>query len=92
MKPAVYLTALEDGRYTLLSPLDDGPVAYKGANGQVWRPRNYDREDHGMVRLHRALAQSYNQSTARLGLERVVDPVGDTVGRRRREGGPYRRL
>ena len=53
MKPAVYLTALEDGRYTLLTPLDDGPVAYKSANGQVWRPRNYDREDHGMVRLHR---------------------------------------
>ncbi len=81
MKPAVYLTALEDGRYTLLSPLDDGPVAYKGANGQVWRPRNYDREDHGMVRLHRALAQSYNQSTARLGLELGIERVVDTIHR-----------
>lgn len=81
MKPAVYLTALEDGRYTLMSPLDDGPVAYKGANGQVWRPRNYDREDHGMVRLHRALAQSYNQSTARLGLELGIERVVDTIHR-----------
>ena len=81
MKPAVYLTALEDGRYTLLTPLDDGPVAYKGANGQVWRPRNYDREDHGMVRLHRALAQSYNQSTARLGLELGIERVVDTIHR-----------
>ena len=81
MKPAVYLTALEDGRYTLLTPLDDGPVAYKGANGQVWRPRNYDREDHGMVRLHRALAQSYNQSTARLGLELGPERVVDTIHR-----------
>jgi penicillin-binding protein 1B len=81
MKPAVFLTALEDGRYTLLTPLDDGPVAYKGANGQVWRPRNYDREDHGMVRLHRALAQSYNQSTARLGLELGIERVVDTIHR-----------
>jgi penicillin-binding protein 1B len=81
MKPAVFLTALEDGRYTLLTPLDDGPVVYKGANGQVWRPRNYDREDHGMVRLHRALAQSYNQSTARLGLELGPERVVDTIHR-----------
>jgi penicillin-binding protein 1B len=81
MKPAVYLTALEDGRYTLMTPLDDSPVAYKGANGQVWRPRNYDREDHGMVRLHRALAESYNQSTARLGLDLGIGRVVDTIHR-----------
>ena len=81
MKPAVYLAALESGRYTLMSPLDDGPVAYKGANGQVWRPRNYDREDHGMVRLYRALAQSYNQSTARLGLDMGIDRVVDVIHR-----------
>ncbi len=56
-------------------------MAYKGANGQVWRPRNYDREDHGMVRLHRALAQSYNQSTARLGLELGPERVVDTIHR-----------
>ncbi len=81
MKPAVYLAALESGRYTLMSPLDDGPVAFKGANGQIWRPRNYDREDHGMVRLYRALAQSYNQSTARLGLDIGIDRVVDVVHR-----------
>ncbi len=81
MKPVVYLTALENGRYTLMTPLDDGPVAYKGANGKVWQPRNYDRLDHGMVRLHRALAQSYNQSTARLGLDIGIDRVVDTLHR-----------
>jgi penicillin-binding protein 1B len=81
MKPAVYLSAIADGRYNLLTPLDDSPVAYKGANGQIWRPRNYDREDHGMVRLHRALAQSYNQSTARLGLEIGMQRVVDTIAR-----------
>lgn len=81
MKPAVYLTALESGRYTLMTPLDDGPVTYKGRDGKVWQPRNYDRLDHGMVRLYRALAQSYNQSTARLGLEVGIERIIDTVHR-----------
>ncbi len=79
MKPAVYLTALAGGRYSLMSPLDDGPVHYKGSNGQVWSPRNFDKKDHGMVRLHRALAMSYNQSTARLGLELGLPRVVDTI-------------
>jgi len=81
MKPAVYLSALQGGKYTLLSALDDGPVTYKGANRQVWSPRNYDRKDHGMVRLYRALAESYNQATARLGLELGVSRVVATIRR-----------
>jgi penicillin-binding protein 1B len=81
MKPAVYLTALAGGRYSLLSPLDDGPVHYKGSDGRVWSPRNFDKKDHGMVRLHTALAESYNQSTARLGLEIGMPRVVDTIHR-----------
>ncbi len=81
MKPAVYLTALAGGRYSLLSPLDDSPVHYKGSDGRVWSPRNFDKKDHGMVRLHWALAESYNQSTARLGLEIGLPRVVDTIHR-----------
>jgi penicillin-binding protein 1B len=81
MKPAVYLTALEQGNYTLLSPIDDSPLHFRGTDGKVWSPRNYDRESHGMVRLYRALAQSYNQSTARLGLGLGMENVVDTIGR-----------
>ncbi|MBP8926019.1 MAG: penicillin-binding protein 1B [Pseudomonadales bacterium] len=81
MKPAVYLSALASGRYTLLSPLDDSPLSFRGSDRKVWSPRNYDHMDHGMVRLHRALAQSYNQSTARLGLEIGVGRVVDTIHR-----------
>jgi penicillin-binding protein 1A len=33
----------------------------------TWRPRNYDREFHGMVTLREALARSYNVSAVRLG-------------------------
>jgi len=80
MKPAVYLTALERG-YTLLSPIDDSPLTYTARDGQVWQPKNYDRKDHGLVRLYSALAKSYNQSTARLGLELGVSNVVRTIKR-----------
>lgn len=69
-KPIVYLTALQQPQeYTLITPLSDAPVAVRGADGSEWRPRNFDRQNHGDVALHRALAQSYNQATARLGMQ-----------------------
>ncbi len=76
VKPAVYLAALERG-YTLNSLLEDEPFSVKLPDGSVWRPQNFDRRSHGLVPLHRSLALSYNQSTARLGmdvgLERIID-------------------
>ncbi len=72
LKPAVYLTALEQPqRYTLATLLDDSPLTYTARNGDVWAPGNYDRQNHGEVPLYLALAQSYNISTARLGLTSV---------------------
>lgn len=69
-KPIVYLAALQQAqRYTLITPVSDAPVVVKGADGSEWRPRNFDRESHGEIPLHWALAQSYNQATARLGME-----------------------
>jgi penicillin-binding protein 1B len=82
LKPAVYLTALEHpDRYTLATLLDDSPLTYKARNGDVWEPRNYDKQDHGHVPLYLALAHSYNVSTARLGLELGVDSVIKTLRR-----------
>ena len=81
MKPAVYLSALERGDYTLMTALDDSPVQYTARNGTVWAPRNYDRESHGQVRFYEALAKSYNQSTARLGLDIGVGQVSETIQR-----------
>ena len=76
VKPAVYLAALEQG-YTLNSLLEDEPLSVKLPDGSAWEPQNFDRRSHGLVPLHRSLALSYNQSTARLGmdvgLERVID-------------------
>ncbi|MBC8520111.1 MAG: penicillin-binding protein 1B [Gammaproteobacteria bacterium] len=81
VKPAIYLTALEQPeRYTLITPLVDRPFELgKGKNR--WRPMNYDRKYHGDVQLHRALSHSYNLSTARLGVDLGVGRVAHTLKR-----------
>ncbi|HCU54792.1 MAG TPA: penicillin-binding protein 1B [Gammaproteobacteria bacterium] len=82
LKPAIYLTALaEPARYTLVTPLDDGPLLWKERGAPDWSPENYDRQHHGQVPLRQALAQSYNVASARLGLELGVNAVHETIHR-----------
>ena len=82
LKPAVYLTALEQPqRYTLATLLDDSPLTYTARNGDKWEPGNYDRKNHGDVPLYQALAHSYNVSTARLGLALGIEPIIKTLRR-----------
>ncbi len=70
VKPFVYLSALAlPEQYTLATRLDDSPVSIPLADGSQWIPKNYDQQSHGYVPLYQALALSYNQSTARLGME-----------------------
>lgn len=81
VKPAVYLTALEQSdRYNLMTPLSDIPFSLKVPGGR-WEPKNYDRQSHGEVPLYEALAQSYNLSTAKLGLDIGVPKVLKTMRR-----------
>lgn len=80
IKPAVYLTALEQPkRYTWATLISDGPVAVEGADGSIWRPDNFDRESHGDVMLYTALTRSYNLATARLGMTLGIDQVIETA-------------
>jgi penicillin-binding protein 1B len=82
IKPAVYLTALEEPkRYTLATLLDDGPLTYTAPNGTSWSPNNYDKRFHGMTPLYQALANSYNVATARLGLDVGIKSVIATLRR-----------
>jgi penicillin-binding protein 1B len=82
LKPAVYLTALSDpAKYTLLTPLDDGPFVWKSRGAPDWSPANYDRQYHGAVPLRIALAHSYNVATARLGTDLGVSHVLGTLQR-----------
>jgi penicillin-binding protein 1B len=82
IKPAIYLTALErPSQYTLTSLLEDQPFSLKGQDGQVWSPQNYDRKAHGTIYLYQGLVNSYNLSTAKLGLEIGVPEVLKTLNR-----------
>lgn len=70
LKPFIYLLALGDpSKHSLASWLNDDPVRINLGNGKVWQPKNSDGRSHGTVRLVDSLAQSYNQSTVRLGME-----------------------
>ncbi len=80
IKPAIYLTALEQpGSYTLATLLQDSPLAVPESQGVIWAPKNYDRRFHGMVPLPVALANSYNVATVRLGLSLGLPAVMGTV-------------
>lgn len=80
VKPAVYLTALQRyDKYTLVSLLDDGPLTLELENGDQWQPQNFDKEFHGMVPVYKALSNSYNLSTTRLGLEVGLPPIINTI-------------
>jgi penicillin-binding protein 1B len=82
IKPAIYLTALErPSQYTLTSLLEDQPFSIKGQDGQVWSPQNYDRKAHGTIFLYQGLVNSYNLSTAKLGLKIGVPEVLKTMDR-----------
>jgi penicillin-binding protein 1B len=70
IKPIVYLSALQQSeKYNLASLINDDAYRVELDNNQYWAPQNYDKKDHGQVLLYQALANSYNQATARLGAE-----------------------
>lgn len=82
VKPAIYLTALEQPeKYTLATTLMDTPLSLKGSKGSVWSPRNFDRKFRGDVPLYVALSKSYNVPTVRLGMQLGIDSVSDTIGK-----------
>lgn len=67
-KPFVYTAAIDKGipaSYTVLNQ----PIAFRGANGSVWSPRNSDGSSGGMTTLRDAIARSLNQVTIRLAYE-----------------------
>jgi len=70
IKPAIYLTALDDPeQFNLTTLLDDSPFVWQEPGIEDWAPQNYDKKFHGDVPLWLALAKSYNVSAARLGTD-----------------------
>lgn len=70
IKPTIYAMALEQpATYRLGTVLQDEPIEWQEADGDIWRPENYDKEFVGPIMLYDALAQSRNLPAVRLGME-----------------------
>ncbi len=80
IKPAVYLSALsQPTKYHLSSVLNDQGFKLEFEDGQIWQPQNFDKIEHGQVMLNESLMNSYNLSTARLGIELGIPSVHKTL-------------
>jgi penicillin-binding protein 1B len=79
VKPAVYLAALESGRYTAATLIEDAPLELKLGDGSIWAPQNFEHQTYGRVPLGRALAESMNLATVRLGLDIGLPRVAETL-------------
>jgi penicillin-binding protein 1B len=82
IKPAIYLTALEQSaNYNLATPLTDEPIKLKSTYGKMWEPQNSDLTFRGQVPLITALIRSLNVPTVGLGMTLGLDTIADTIWR-----------
>lgn len=80
VKPIVFLSALEQSdSFTLASIIEDKPISYDDANGEVWNPQNADKQFREQVLMLDALVHSYNVPTiniaAQIGFDEVVSSI-----------------
>lgn len=75
-KPIVYADAVQNGRpmsYLLL----DSALTVDLGSGQPWQPKNFEGDYVGPIPMRRALYQSRNVPTIRLGIELGIQSVID---------------
>lgn len=78
IKPLVYLAALESGRYSLATPVEDVPLVLPEFSD--YAPTNHDGKFHGTVPLVRALGDSLNVASVRVGLDIGIGEVAERLG------------
>jgi len=82
IKPAIYLTALEQSAdYNLATHLTDEPIKLKSTQGKMWEPQNSDKKFRGQVPLVTALSRSLNVPTVTLGMNLGLGNIADTIWR-----------
>ena len=73
-KPIVYADAVQNGR-PMSYLLDDLPLSVDMGNGSTWTPQNFEGDFTGKIPMRRALYQSRNVPTIRLGMELGTESV-----------------
>ena len=81
VKPFIYLTALESGRYNAATVVQDAPVDVKLEGGKHWKPENFTRQVYGPVPVVRAISESLNLATVGVGLDVGLPKVAQTLTR-----------
>jgi penicillin-binding protein 1B len=82
IKPAIYLTALEQPKsYNLATHLTDEPIKLKSTYGKMWEPQNSDKKFRGQVPLLIALSRSLNVPTVSLGMSLGLGNIANTIKR-----------
>ena len=75
-KPIVYADAMQNGR-PLSYMLDDSPLTVQLDGSPPWTPQNFEGDYAGKIPMRRALYQSRNVPTIRLGMELGMQSVID---------------
>jgi penicillin-binding protein 1B len=81
VKPFIYLTALETGRYNAATVVQDQPVSIKLVNGKFWQPENFTHQVYGPVPVVRALSESLNLATIGVGMDVGLGRISQTLQR-----------
>ena len=72
-----YTAAIESGKFTMGSWVQDAPLSLRLGDGSVYTPHNYDGSYHGWQPVPRALGNSLNIPAVKVevgtGIDRVVD-------------------
>jgi penicillin-binding protein 1A len=79
-KPVVYSAALDNG-YTPSSVVLDAPIEFKMQNGDIWKPKNYEKNFFGPATLRRGIEHSRNTMTVRLADDLGMTKIADLAQR-----------
>ena len=76
-KPFLYAAALDTGKYTPVTKVDDSPeVITDPWTGKAWKPQNFEKDEFdGPITLRKALAESKNTVAVKLLLDVGIDKV-----------------
>jgi penicillin-binding protein 1C len=80
LKPFLYARVIQKG-WTAATLLPDLPVIFGAADEESYRPQNFDKRSHGVVRLRTALASSLNvpavYALSRLGVPDFLETLNE---------------